>query len=86
MVRKFFLVLLGLLLFACFTPVYSVLIIAPVIFIFGSNASLDTVVQGATYVSSAVTAIWIIRRLWNPKEPARKTTAQTESTISEPRP
>ena len=86
MIRKFFLVLLGLLLFACFTPVYSVLIIAPVNFIFGSSESLDMVVYCATYGSSAVTAIWIIRRIWNPKVPATKTAAQAESATSEPRP
>jgi|GEM_PF-6653708 len=85
MIRKVFLALLGLLLFACFTPVYSVLIIAPVTFIFGSSEALDSVVYGATYVCSALSAIWIIRRMWNPKVPKPKTAAPAELPASEPR-
>jgi hypothetical protein len=70
--RKIGLVLLGLLLFACFVPVYSMLVIFPTAFIFGDNATVFRVALAFTYALSAATSIWLIAKLWKPKASAPK--------------
>lgn len=69
--RQIGLVLLGLLLFACFVPVFSMLVIFPVTILFGDNEGLFRAELTLTYLLAAATAIWIIRRMWTPKPPAR---------------
>lgn len=56
---------LAFLLFACLTPVYSMLIIFPVTFLFGSDDTLYRFELAATYGASAITALWLVRRIWS---------------------
>jgi len=57
--------LFGLLLFACFFPVYSLLVIFPVTFVFGDSTVLFAVEYVAVSILSAVTAFWVVRRSTN---------------------
>jgi hypothetical protein len=65
-------VLLGILLFVCFVPVYSMAVIAPVTFFFGSAETLYKCELAGVYILAAATAVWLISRLWNAKPPVKK--------------
>ena len=62
--------LLALLLFACFCPVYGMLVIFPVTFAFGHSESLYIAELVVVYVLSAATAVWLVVKLGRRKKPA----------------
>jgi amino acid transporter len=61
------LVLLGLLIFVCLVPFFSVVVIFPVTILLGAAKWLHYVQLAVVYFLSAVSAIWVVRRLWRPK-------------------
>ena len=57
--------MLGLLLFVCFFPVYSLLVIFPVTFVFGDSTILFVAEYVAVAILSCGSAFWVVRRLGN---------------------
>ena len=66
---------LAILLFACLMPVYSMLIIFPITFLFGTDDLLYRFELAGTYGASAVTSLWLVSRVWSwsRKETLRRT-------------
>jgi hypothetical protein len=67
MLRKLGLILLGILLLACFVPVFSMVVIFPVTLVFGAHDLLYAIELTVVYLLSGGAAVWIIARLWKPK-------------------
>ena len=84
MLREIGLFFLGLMMFACFVPAYSMLVVFPVTFVFGAHDSLFAIELATTYLLSAATAVWIVAKLWTPKGTARTPTSQDQAPKNDP--